>query len=133
MSATSVVIGTIINPQPTFQRIVYQFIRGLEHPEFYFMNSDGSGQTYIPDYGGGGFDIRTDPALSPNAGRIAFASKKSTDYDIYTMGIDGKFVVRLTTWGGNRQPKWSPDGQHIAFVHADPGTRGLYIKNADGS
>jgi Tol biopolymer transport system component len=116
-------MGRVPQPLPTFQKIVYvqssQYGLDVTFPRLYIMNGDGSDQKYIYQAGGDRY-ARNDPALSPNARHIAFARKEpdaSDDtYDIYTMGLDGRNIVQLTTSGGNRHPKWSPDGRTIVFV-----------------
>ncbi|MCB9451016.1 MAG: PD40 domain-containing protein [Anaerolineaceae bacterium] len=63
-------------------------------------------------------------------GRIAFASKKDGDFEIYTVNPDGSDLLQLTfndTF--DSCPRWSPDGTQIAFVHDDS----LFIMDADGS
>ena len=55
------------------------------------------------------------PAWSPDGRKIAFASQRSGNYDIYAMDADGSNVERLTDSGAS-SPVWSPDGQRLAFV-----------------
>lgn len=60
----------------------------------------------------------TDPAWSPDGRRIAFASARTGNFDIYTMSSgDGSRVVQLTNdeWA-EADPSWSPDGAHIAYT-----------------
>ncbi len=68
---------------------------------------------------------------------FAFASDRSGNWDIYSMDIDGKHLRRLTDDPATeRDPAWSPDARHIAFVRlAQPtDTVGdIYTMNADGS
>jgi len=56
-------------------------------------------------------------AWSPDGTRIAFASARSGDADIYVMPATGEpGAVRLTTHpAGDGDPAWSPDGTQIAF------------------
>ncbi len=54
--------------------------------------------------------------------------------DIYTMGIKGGEATPLMTdiaW--QMQPRFSPDGKHIAFTSDEDGGDNLWIMNRDGS
>ena len=77
------------------------------------------------------------PSWSPDGSRIAFASNREGNREIYVMNADGSGVTRLTdhpqmgeAWG----PSWSPDGSRIALTlccaYKFPG---IYLMNADGS
>ena len=53
------------------------------------------------------------------------------------MDLKGEDRKRLTEnrWN-DRLPRWTPDGEHIAFLGVsphDPGSRGIIVMNADGS
>lgn len=59
----------------------------------------------------------TDPAWSPDGTRIAFASNKDGNFDIYSMTSDGTDVQQLTrTDEQEAEPAWSPDGKTIAYA-----------------
>ena len=50
------------------------------------------------------------------------------------MNADGSGAVPLTSSaGGNRYPKWSPDGSRIVFASTRDGNFEVYVMNADGS
>jgi TolB protein len=67
-------------------------------------------------------------------GKIAFASNRGGNWDIYTMNADGSGVTRLTTDPGvDTQPSFSPDGRRIAFASNRSGNFDIYTMNADGS
>src|SRR5689334_21307646 len=85
------------------------------------------------------------PAATPDvgaaAGRIAFASNRAGNFDIYTMSADGKAVTRLTTSpAADFEPTWSPDGARIAFLSqrglphslVKDGYSRLYVMRATG-
>ena len=67
-------------------------------------------------------------------GRIAFASNRDGNPEIYTMNADGSDVKRLTNhpeWDGS--PSWSPEGNRVAFVSYRDGNGEIYVMNADGT
>jgi hypothetical protein len=79
------------------------------------------------------------PNLNPNRGlgRIAFASNRDGDYDIYLMNANGSGTpVNLTnSWStaDERNPTWSPNGLQLAFQSNTGGDYEIYRMNADGS
>jgi Tol biopolymer transport system component len=63
------------------------------------------------------YQSATDPAWSPDGTRIAFASNRDGNYDIYSMTVDGNDVQQLTRTDANEaEPAWSPDGKMIAYA-----------------
>ena len=67
--------------------------------------------------------------------RIAFASNRDGNFEIYVMDADGGNQRRLTNNPGNDvSPSWSPDGKRIAFVsyRDNPGNSEIYVMDADG-
>jgi Tol biopolymer transport system component len=75
------------------------------------------------------------PRWSPDGTRIAFASDRDGDFEIYTMNVDGTDLRRLThNPASDTHPgSWSPDGQRIAFVSDRDGNPEIYVVNADGT
>ena len=69
------------------------------------MNADGSGQTNLT-HNGAASDFG--PAWSPDGSRIAFASLRDDNYDVYVMLADGSGTAgRLTTDPGiDLDPNW---------------------------
>jgi TolB protein len=77
---------------------------------------------------------------APNAatariiGKIAFASDRDGNFEIYSMDTDGGGQTRLTEDASeDYSPAWSPDGQRIAFVSTRDGNAEIYVMNTDGS
>jgi WD40-like Beta Propeller Repeat len=75
------------------------------------------------------------PALAPDGRRIAFASKRLGDHDIFTMRPDGTDVRRISAAPGlDTQPQFSPDGTRIAFAtERFGGGLDIAVMNADGT
>ena len=73
------------------------------------------------------------PSPAP-AGRIAFASNRDGNDEIYVMNADGARLVRLTNYPGHDgELSWSPDGSKIAFSSVRDGKLEIYVMNADGT
>jgi Tol biopolymer transport system component len=81
-------------------------------------------------------------ALSPDGSTIAFEGLDDTNTDIYTIGVDGSGLRRLTFDPATDEfPQWSPDGTTIVYDNAgrhedqDPqfsGTAEIWSVPADG-
>jgi TolB protein len=90
--------------------------------------TEEKGDPATPD----GLFFQIDPAWSPDGATIAFASKRSGTFDLYTMDADGSGTERLTsTREDDGQPDWSPDGEQIVFVRGTP--THLFLMDADGT
>jgi Tol biopolymer transport system component len=76
------------------------------------------------------------PQFSPNGKRIAFASGRSSrsgGYEIWVCNSDGSGAVQLTSIGaGAGFPRWSPDGERIAFDSDAERQVDIYVINANG-
>lgn len=100
------------------------------------LDADGSGQQRLADSdsdpeGQQPVFFQIDPAWAPDASRIAFASRRGTSFDVYSMLADGSDTQQLTSTKDNDvHPTWSPDGKSIAFTRS-PGR--IYVMNVDGS
>ncbi|MBA2527967.1 MAG: PD40 domain-containing protein [Pyrinomonadaceae bacterium] len=67
-------------------------------------------------------------------GKIAFASDRDGNFEIYSMDADGGGQTRLTEEPGeDYSPAWSPNGQRLAFVSTRDGNAEIYVMNSDGS
>ncbi len=73
-------------------------------------------------------------AAGPAATKIAFASDRDGNFEIYTMDADGGGLLRLTeNTAEDFSPAWSPDGTRLAFVSGRDGNHEIYVMNADGT
>jgi Tol biopolymer transport system component len=72
--------------------------------------------------------------LSPDARRLAFISDRTGFYEIYVANADGSSQVALTAMGPTSlgSPRWSPDGQTIAFDRYENGHGSIYTIGAEG-
>ena len=73
-------------------------------------------------------------AKAPRTAKIAFASNRDGNWEIYLMNPDGSQQERLTRNNAlDHSPVWSPTGEHILFTSDRDGIRDLYMMDADGS
>ena len=74
--------------------------------------------------------IDIDPAVSSDGRRIAFASDRDGDYEIYLANVSTGEVQRLTDNAvDDRKPAWSPDGRWISYRsphYASPTHSGIF-------
>lgn len=73
-------------------------------------------------------------AVSTGTTKVAFASDRDGNLEIYTMDTDGGNLTRLTeNTAEDFGPAWSPDGLSLAFVSNRDGNNEIYVMNADGT
>ncbi len=79
----------------------------------------------------GGFKVLSYPSWSPDGSQIIFEYATGPDQaSIWVIDVDGSSPQNLTpNLSLARAPKWSPDGQFIAFSDG----KDLWVMNADGS
>lgn len=75
------------------------------------------------------------PAWSPDGARIAFASRRERNWDLYLLDVATGAVSRLTDdphYDG--APTWSPDGEYIAFESMREGDLDVFtLRLSDGT
>ncbi len=97
------------------------------YPQLYLMNTDGSGVRLLPTTEPGAV---LSPVVSPDGRRIAYV----LNGDIWVMNADATGHVNLTNNAAYEGfPKWSPDGQKLAFSSDRDGNNEVYTMNGDGS
>ena len=99
--------------------------------EVFTMNPDGSGQAQVTDTAA---DERR-PSFSPGGTRIAVASLRSGDWEIFTSDFDGTAPVNSTndTAAEDYTPAFSPDGAKIAYASFRGPNADIYVTDAAGS
>jgi Tol biopolymer transport system component len=83
------------------------------------------------------------PSTAPSAarparvrlhGRVAFASDRRRNVDLYLLELPGGQLRRLTSGpAADLSPAWAPDGRRLAFRSDRDGNDEVYVMNADGS
>ena len=94
--------------------------------ETYIQATSGKSSAALVKLEGAGQRIDADPAWSPDSKRLAlFSTAGSKDQrQLWTVNVDGSHPQKLTTLKGYAaHPRWSHDGNQIAF---------LYIEDAGG-
>lgn len=81
--------------------------------------------------------LYVDPALAPDASRLAYALAGVPERGLYTMAVPNGEPHRIaapSVDGNPRAPAWSPDGQTVAFlrVRSDIGCTGVFLVPAHG-
>ena len=79
--------------------------------------------------------------VSPDGNKVIFAvsgaliTEERSEFinQLYLSNSDGSNTIQLTRGDkNNTNPKWSPDGKHIAFISNRDGKNNLYIMQIDG-
>jgi Tol biopolymer transport system component len=87
------------------------------------------------------------PLWSPKGDRIAFIRKTGDDFQIFTIGADGKGLTQLTKVHGiDAHLAWSPDGERLLFTSSRKGFKDealytggpqpygeIFVMNSDGT
>ncbi|HEX8118922.1 MAG TPA: hypothetical protein VF521_16710, partial [Pyrinomonadaceae bacterium] len=106
--------------------------------DVFVMNADGTGRTNLTN--GGGYN--GDPSWSPDGSRIAYvrmifgAEGQQVSSEIRVVSADGSGQTQILQAAGEVDsfPRWSPDGERIAFARDFPdGSTNLYTVRADGT
>ncbi|NBC10219.1 MAG: hypothetical protein GVY24_00605 [Planctomycetes bacterium] len=115
---------------PGESQIVYASTRHRDTADIYLKRVDGSAVTQLTN------DPANDvmPAISPDGGKVAFASDRGGTWDIYLMDIDGGQAVQVTNDRfQNLHPSFSPDGKRLVYCSfgSSSGQWELVVINVD--
>ena len=82
-----------------------------------------------------GMGVEFDPALSPDAKRVAWRSIRNGNEEVRVANVDGSDVRNLTQHpAADYAPAWSPDGRKIAFASTrGNGLAHIWLMNSDGT
>lgn len=105
------------NPDPAGSRIVFASTRHNIRPGLYIKSVDGVAVTQLT--GDPASDIQ--PAFSPDGTRVAFASDRSGQWDIWIIDANGGLPVQVTSGLADEvHPSWSRDGNKLVFCSLPP-------------
>lgn len=123
---------------PDGQQIAVSFPSKSDHSQhdIFIQNIDGDIVQQLTDSP----KNERNPSWSPNSNEILYESWEFNNglstVNIYKTTSDGRDILELTKGlrGQNTLPKWSPDGENVAFLHSDAGSVfSLWLMDKDGS
>src|SRR3954463_13816630 len=119
------------SPRPHTQKIGQSPYQGYQ--TLGTVNAQGGDrQPLVPDGTSG--HIYPGPQWSPDGTKVAFASNRDGNLEVYVVNANGTGLVNLTkNPADDSSPAWSPDGRRIAFETNRDGQDEIYVMNADGS
>ena len=96
----------------------------------WIMDADGSNPRAVTD----SENNDSMPSWHPDSKRIAFASARDGNLEIYVVKSDGTGLTRLTNDDASDfDPVWSPDGTKIAFISNRDRDHEVFVMDADGT
>jgi TolB protein len=117
---------------PDGDAIIYTSYRYLRRP-LLFLSSRGQGRPgrLLSRLGDSRAQYRG--VFAPDHERLALVMSDGEASDIYTVGLDGRDLRRLTSGRAiDVSPSFSPDGKRMAFVSDRTGSPQVYIMDLDG-
>ena len=100
------------------KQIVFASTRHTERPNLYLQSTKGKAVTQLTS------DPASEiqPRFSPDGKKIAFASDRAGQWDIYILDLETKRTTQVTHNEANElSPSWSPDGRWLAYSRLAPG------------
>ena len=106
----------------------------------HFTNEDATSRIYILPFTGGSPALVTQKGpsylhgWSPDGRRFAYCAERGSQYDIYSISVNGGPETQLTNLPGlDDGPEYSPDGRYIWFNSTRTGLMQVWRMEANGS
>jgi len=78
--------------------------------------------------------LNWNPRFSPDGTKIAFASNRDGDWELYVMNANGSNETRITNRAGeDSMPAWSPDGSTLYYMYSTDTDIKIWRINPDGT
>ncbi len=123
--------GVGVGEQPSWSPDGREFVVTTTQKALWIFSADGKTKRRLVQPGG---QYCFQPAWSPAGDRIAFASDRDGNSEIYTIRRDGSDLQQLTREPGvDCRPRWSRDGAWLVFTSNRRGREDLYLMRGDGT
>jgi TolB protein len=113
---------------PDGNSLIFASTRHNVAPDIYYKTVDGIAVTQLT--ADPAADVQ--PIYSPDRTKVAFASNRAGNWDIWVIGLDGQRPVQITDGPGDEvHPSWSPDGSQLIYCGLPPrGQWELWVTDA---
>lgn len=99
------------------KQMVFASTRHTQRPKLYMQGTRGKAVTQLTSGSAG--DIQ--PRFSPDGRKVAFASDRAGQWDIYILDLDTHATIQVTHNEAHElTPSWSPDGKWLAYSRLSP-------------
>ncbi|MFQ5615303.1 MAG: TolB family protein [Anaerolineales bacterium] len=117
------------NGLPPAGKIVFTcFVNGID--QICLIGADGTGRKQLTNFNATAFYA----SISPDGETILFVSRRSGNFEIYSMDLNGGQLERLTSGIGSLfAPEYSPNGEKIVFANAAGGSQSVWVMKKDGT
>ncbi len=123
--------GVNVGEQPSWSPDGKQLVVTSTSAILWLIDADGKNKRKLTQLAG---TYAMQPAWAPDGERVAFASDRDGNCEIYTVRTDGSELTRVTHHAAlDCHPKWSPDGQWLAFTSNRDGNNEIYVMRHDGT
>lgn len=111
------------------KRVVFASTRHSERPRLYLQSTKGRAVTQLTHDP----SSQIQPRFSPDGTKVAFASDRAGQWDIYILDLQARTTTQVTRDEAHElAPSWSPDGKWLAYSRLSTnGTWELWLISLD--